>query len=155
MSGGGMHGFLTKPIKQDVLLQTIAEQSVVAPTLSNEEGSETDMTLVRAHQLAKLTPTYLLNCRRNIIVMRDALDRADFETVRSSGHQMSGTGTMYGFRYTSDTGGAIEQAAESSNIDVSRDWVGKLSSYLDGIDPIYRATGNPVFAAGPVIPRAS
>jgi len=151
----GCTAFLTKPIKQDVLLQTIAEQSMVAPTLSNEEGSETDMVLVRAHQLAKLTPTYLLNCRKNIIVMRDALDRADFETVRSLGHQMSGTGTMYGFRFISDTGGAIEQAAESSNIDASRNWVGKLSNYLDGIDPIYGATGNPVFAAGPVIPQAS
>jgi hypothetical protein len=41
---------------------------------------------------------------------------------------------MYGFRFISDTGGAIEQAAESSNVDVSRDWVGKLSSYLDEID---------------------
>jgi HPt (histidine-containing phosphotransfer) domain-containing protein len=66
--------------------------------------------------------------------MRDALDSDDFETVRSLGHQLSGTGTMYGFRFISDTGGAIEQAAESSNVDVSRDWVGKLSSYLDEID---------------------
>jgi len=47
---------------------------------------------------------------------------------------MSGTGTMYGFRFISDTGGAIEQAAESSNVGMSRDWVGKLSSYLDDID---------------------
>jgi len=106
------------------------------------------MTLVPAHPFAKLIPKYLLNCRKNIIVMRDALDRADFETVRSLGHQMSGTGTMYGFRFISDTGGAIEQAAESSNIDMSRDWVGKLSNYLDGIDTTYGTTGNSGFEAG-------
>jgi HPt (histidine-containing phosphotransfer) domain-containing protein len=92
------------------------------------------MTLVRAHPFAKLIPTYLLNCRMNIIVMRAALDRGDFETVRSLGHQMRGTGAMYGFQFISDTGGAIEQAAKNSDIDASRDGVGKLSNYLDEID---------------------
>jgi HPt (histidine-containing phosphotransfer) domain-containing protein len=106
------------------------------------------MTLVRAHPFAKLIPRYLLNCRMNIMVMRDALDRADFETVRSLGHQMSGTGAMYGFQFISDTGGAIEQAAESSNLDTSRDRVGKLSNYLDDIDAIYGTPGIPVFEAG-------
>jgi HPt (histidine-containing phosphotransfer) domain-containing protein len=89
------------------------------------------MTPVGAHPFAKLIPGYLRNCRMNIIAMRDALDRADFETVRSLGHQMVGTGAMYGFQFISDAGGAIEQAAESSNLDGSRDGVGKLSDYLD------------------------
>ena len=106
------------------------------------------MTLVAAHPFARLIPTYLLNCRKNIIVMRDALDRADFETVRSLGHQMSGSGAMYGLQFISDTGGAIEQAAGSRNIDASRDWVGKLSNYLDDIDTTYGTTGNSVFEAG-------
>src|SRR6266851_467879 len=83
----------------------------------------------------------MLNCRKNIIVMRDALDRADFETVRSLGHQMSGTGALFGFRFISDTGVAIEQAAESSNVEASRDWVEKLSNYLDGIDTMDATTG--------------
>jgi hypothetical protein len=106
------------------------------------------MTLVRAHPFAKLIPKYLLNCTMNIIVMRDALDRGDFETVRILGHQMRGTGAMYGFQFISDTGGAIEQAAEKSNIDASRDRVGKLSNYLDEIDAIYGGAGNSVFKAG-------
>ena len=40
-----------------------------------EQSNETNMTLAPAHPFAKLIPTYLLNCRKNIIVMRDALDR--------------------------------------------------------------------------------
>jgi HPt (histidine-containing phosphotransfer) domain-containing protein len=99
------------------------------------------MTLVRALPFAHLMPRYLLNCRKNILAMRDALDRADFETVRSLGHQMSGTGAMYGLQFISDTGAAIEQAAEKSNIDASRDRVGELSTYLDGIDAIYGGAG--------------
>jgi HPt (histidine-containing phosphotransfer) domain-containing protein len=92
------------------------------------------MPLVGVHPFAHLVPTYLLNCRKNIIVMYDALDRDDFETVKSFGHQMSGTGAMYGLPFISDTGAAIEQAAENSNVDISRDWVGRLSNYLDDID---------------------
>jgi PAS domain S-box-containing protein len=133
----GCTAFLTKPIKQEVLLQAIKEQSMAGPILLTRESTETDSALVRAHPLTHLIPPYLLNCRKNIIVMRDALDRADFETVRSLGHQMRGTGAMYGFRFISDTSSAIEQAAESCNIDASRDWVGKLSNYLDDIDTTY------------------
>ena len=107
---------------------------MAGPILLTQESTETDSALVRAHPLTHLIPPYLLNCRKNIIVMRDALDGADFETVRSLGHQMSGTGAMYGLQFISDTGGAIEQAAASSNIDASRDWVGKLSNYLDDIE---------------------
>jgi CheY-like chemotaxis protein len=140
----GCTAFLAKPIKQEVLLQAIKEYGIVG---LKGESSDTDMNLAPAHPFAHLIPRYLLNCRKNIIVMRDALDRADFETVRSLGHQMSGTGTMYGFRFISDTGGSIEQAAEISNVDMSRDWVGKLSNYLDDID-LTEGTGNSVLGAG-------
>ena len=64
----GCTAFLAKPIKQDVLLQAIKEYSMVGP---ERESSDTDMSLVHAHPFANLIPTYLLNCRKNIIVMRD------------------------------------------------------------------------------------
>ena len=68
--------------------------------------------------------------------MLDALDRGDFETVTSLGHQMSGSGGMFGFPAITDIGGALEQAAEIADTDASRMWVGKLSIYLDGIDTV-------------------
>jgi HPt (histidine-containing phosphotransfer) domain-containing protein len=63
-------------------------------------------------------------------------DRGDFETVTSLGHQMSGSGGMFGLQAISDIGGALEHAAESAHNDASRKWVGQLSNYLDGIDTI-------------------
>ena len=66
--------------------------------------------------------------------MLDALDRVDFETVTSLGHQMRGSGGAYGFQAITDIGAALQQAAESADNDVSRKWVGELSNYLDGID---------------------
>ena len=97
------------------------------------------MDLIRLRVKSKSAnriPAYLQNCRQNVIVMSDALDRVDFETVTSLGHQMMGSGGMFGFQTITDIGRSIEQAAESSDSDASRKWVGALSIYLDGVEII-------------------
>jgi HPt (histidine-containing phosphotransfer) domain-containing protein len=84
-------------------------------------------------RLADRIPSYLENCRQNVIVLLDALDRVDFETVTSLGHQMRGSGGAYGFQVITDIGAALQEAAESADDDVSRKWVSELSNYLEGI----------------------
>jgi PAS domain S-box-containing protein len=129
----GCTAFLTKPIKQEVLLQAIREHSLVAP--SSDEGSRMDpIRLSAKSKSADRIPAYLYNCKQNVIVMLDALDRVDFETVTSLGHQMMGSGGMFGFQAITDMGGAIELAAGSADDDASRKWVGALSIYLDGVE---------------------
>jgi signal transduction histidine kinase/AmiR/NasT family two-component response regulator len=147
----GCTAFLTKPIKQEVLLQAIKEHSLVALTSSRElassgelaspgeMSSRIDPILLRAiPNFADRIPAYLQNCRQNVIVMRDALDRVDFETVTSLGHQMRGSGGAYGFQAITDIGAALEDAAGSADNDGSRKWVAELSIYLDGIGPDVR-----------------
>ena len=126
---------MTKPIKQEVLLQAIKERSIVAPPLSKEKSSRMDEILVRA-KFADLIPGYLQNCRQNGIAMLDALDRVDFETVEILGHQMRGSGGNYGFQAITDIGAALQKAAASADTDASRKWVGELSSYLDRVETI-------------------
>ena len=134
----GCTAFLTKPIKQEVLLQAIKERSIVAPPSSKEESSRMDTILVRAEpKLADLIPVFLQNCRKNVITMLDALDRGDFETVEILGHGMRGAGGSYGFQAITDIGAALEQAAESADSDASRKWVGELSRYLDRVEIIF------------------
>ena len=133
----GCTAFLTKPIKQEVLLRAIKERSVAGPTSSKEESSEKDTVPVRAiRKLADRTPAYLQNCRQNVIAMQGALDRVDFETVAILGHQMRGSGGAYGFQAITDIGAALQQSAESADADASRKWVDELSSYLDGVESI-------------------
>jgi len=133
----GCTAFLTKPIKQEVLLQAIKENSIVAPPSSKEESSRMDTILVRANpKFADRIPAYLKNCRQNGIAMLDALDRVDFETVKFLGHQMRGSGGAYGFQAITDIGAALQQAAESADTDASRKWVGELSNYLDRVETI-------------------
>jgi PAS domain S-box-containing protein len=130
----GCTAFLTKPIKQEVLLRAIKEHSMVAPPLLKGESSLVDALPLREnHKFSKHVPAYLLNCRQNVIVMLDALDRADFGAVTILGHNMKGSGDMFGFRAITDIGAALQEAAESADADESRRWVGKLSSCLDVI----------------------
>ena len=76
----GCTAFLTKPIKQEVLLQAIREHSLVqAPALPGDEG-QNDAILLRAKStIADLEPAYLQNCRQNVSEILEALDRDDFE----------------------------------------------------------------------------
>jgi len=132
----GCTAFLTKPIKQEVLLQAIKEHSMLASSSSKEQGSRLELIRLSAKSKSAIrVPAYLRNCKQNVIVMLDALDRVDFETVTSLGHQMMGSGGMFGFQTITDIGGAIELAAESADGDASRKWVGALSIYLDGVGP--------------------
>ncbi len=133
----GCTAFLTKPIKQEVLLQAIKENSIVAPPLSKEESSrKNSVPLPVNHKLAHRIPAYLQNCKQNVITMLDALDRVDFETVTILGHNMRGSGRAFGFQAITDIGGALQQAAESTDTDASRKLVGELSSYLHSVETI-------------------
>ena len=133
----GCTAYLTKPIKQEVLLQAIREHSLVAAPSSKAEASRKDAILVHANpKIADLVPEFLQNRRRDVIAMLDALERGDFATVESLGHGMKGAGGSWGFQAITDIGAALEQAAESADSDASRKWVGELSQYLDRVEVV-------------------
>jgi CheY-like chemotaxis protein/HPt (histidine-containing phosphotransfer) domain-containing protein len=133
----GCTAYLTKPIKQAVLLQAIKEHSEGAHPSSKKENSRTDAILVRANpQFMDLIPAFLQNRRQDVITMLDAMDRDDFATVGSLGHGMKGAGGSWGFQAITDIGAALEHAAESADTDASRKWVSELSRYLDRIEVV-------------------
>ncbi len=134
----GCTAYLTKPIKQEVLLQAIKEHSIGASLSSKEESNREEMILVHANpKFADLIPGFLLNRRHDVIAMLDALDRGDFETVESLGHGMKGAGGSWGFQGITDVGAALEQAAKTIDADTSRKWVSELSRYLDHVEIVY------------------
>jgi CheY-like chemotaxis protein/HPt (histidine-containing phosphotransfer) domain-containing protein len=131
----GCTEFLTKPIKQEVLLQAIKEHSVVAPVSSKDENGRKDPILVLANpRFANLIPGFLQNRRQDVIAMLDALDRGEFDTVESLGHGMKGAGSSYGFQAITDFGAALEKTAQGADTAASRKWVGELSAYLDRVE---------------------
>jgi HPt (histidine-containing phosphotransfer) domain-containing protein len=116
-----------------VLLEAIRDHSIVVPFPQSAENTATPK--IFTHSLPKVQtriPGYLENCRQNVIVMLDALDRLEFQTVANLGHQMSGSGGMFGFQAISDISSALEQAGLIGDADASRKWLGELSNYLNG-----------------------
>ena len=130
----GCTAFLTKPIKQEVLLQSIKEHSVVAPRTSREEIVGESPTVVYS-KLAARVPGFLLNLRRDVRTMLAALTVGDFETVERLGHGMKGAGASFGFQTITDIGSSLEQEARRTNTETSRTWVDALSAYLDRVGP--------------------
>jgi PAS domain S-box-containing protein len=140
----GCTAFLTKPIKQAVLLQAIKELSAGSPPAPGSDSSQRSRDPLCANNgLARLIPSYLENCRKNVIAMQGALDRVDFEALTILGHNLRGSGGAYGFQVITDIGAALELAAEGSDTDMSRKWVGELSSYLYAIKASERPAAQP------------
>ena len=139
----GCTAYLTKPIRQEVLLQAIKEHAMIAPASRAEESRGTDTSFARAKiKSADRVQLFLRNCRQHGVTMLDALDRGDFGTVEFLGHGMRGAGGMFGFQAITDIGAALEQAAENADTGESRKWVGELSRYLDRVGIVSDQTQN-------------
>jgi PAS domain S-box-containing protein len=134
----GCTAYLTKPIKQDVLLQAIREHSAGTSASWNGAGDRAGTIVVRAcPELADLIPAFLQNRRNDVAVMLDALDARDFAIIESLGHGMKGAGGSWGFQGITDIGASLERAGESADNEASRKWIGELSRYLDRVEIVY------------------
>ena len=131
----GCTAFLTKPIKQEVLLQAIKDRHAVVPVPVKEDSLGKDPSLVLGNpKLAARIPVFLRNRRLDLETMLDALDRGDFETVERLGHDMKGAGASFGFQHITDLGGALELVARNADADASRKHIDELSAYLDRVE---------------------
>jgi PAS domain S-box-containing protein len=121
----GCTAFLTKPIKQEVLLQAIRENSAVAHRPAPEPS-----VAMTSPTLAAQIPAFLENRRLDVVTMLDSLARGDLETVGRLGHNMRGAGASFGFQTVTDIGAGLEREAERGDAEGVRAWVRELSTYL-------------------------
>ena len=130
----GCTAYLTKPIKQDVLLQAIRDFSAAGPQPHQANGRPDDQGARSAQRLTDQIPAYLENCRQNVILMQAALDRADFEAVAILGHNLRGSGGSFGFQDITELGAGLEQTCEDTDLAGTRRLLGALSRYLDNLE---------------------
>jgi len=133
----GCTGFLTKPIKQHVLLQAIRDCAVNlgAASAARSAAALGDLgSFVPAHPtLAAQLPAFLRNRRQDVLTSLEALDAGDFETIERLAHSMKGAGTNFGFPIITDIGSALEQKARAADAAGVRRRLAELSTYLDRI----------------------
>ena len=88
-------------------------------------------------ELEDLIPAYLENRRKNVVSIREALERDDYDIIESLGHSMRGSGGGYGFDYITDLGKSLEQAARDRDSHEISNCVTKLLDYLDHRGVVY------------------
>lgn len=86
---------------------------------------------------APLVPKFLANRKQETIMIQEALDAEDFETVRKIAHGMKGAGGSYGFEAVTAMAAAIESAAKQRAAQAIDGQLSALRSYLGRLHVIY------------------
>jgi PAS domain S-box-containing protein len=124
----GCSDFLTKPIKRDVVLQTIqryasggADTTTGRPSTSSasEDQSVTD-------ELRELKSKFLQNRHRDVAALQAAIAEKNFDRISTIGHRVKGLAGSYELHEIGAIGSDIEQAALNKDINQVAAEVSKL-----------------------------
>jgi DNA-binding response OmpR family regulator len=128
----GCDAHLTKPIAKATLLDAIRRYSVRRAAAAVAGGAPLTQVVVDS-SLEDIVPGYLDNRRKDVGVLRQALERGDFAAIRVLGHNMKGSGGGYGFAALTELGAALEKAALAGDAETVRGRIGELSAYLGSL----------------------
>jgi two-component system sensor histidine kinase/response regulator len=126
----GCTAHLSKPIRKDTLLTTISE---FAPGTPSHDRIEIRIP----GRLQDILPSYLERRRADVAALTEALERSDYESARTIGHRMKGSGSGYGLDRLTEIGAAIEGAAVENNSEQLAEQRRRLLDFLDTASIIY------------------
>jgi len=86
--------------------------------------------ITRSPAATALLPRFLEHRRGDVATIREALERADFETIGRLGHNMAGNGRSYGFPELSAIGARLEAEAGARNATAVREQLDALEACL-------------------------
>jgi len=126
----GCTAHLVKPIGRKTLLEAInrhAPQAQAAPAAERVQISAEPW-------LKAIIPGYLEKRRADVPKLRTALAQGDFGIIRTLGHQMTGTGSSYGFDPITKIGKELEEAAVGSDAAKIQEGIEELDVYLQNVE---------------------
>ncbi|HEY3130229.1 MAG TPA: Hpt domain-containing protein [Acidobacteriota bacterium] len=101
-------------------------------------GKQNEKITVRVDaELQSIVPGFLKNRQKDLISIREALKRADFQRISVLGHCMKGSGGGYGFDGITEIGGSLERAANEQNTNEVQRQIECLGIYLERIEVVY------------------
>jgi len=132
---------LTKPIKKEVLLDTIGEYTHAgqAGNKGLRDGDHTGKPRPRIvtqvdPDIADMIPGYLANLKRDLAAIHQALEANDLTTILTLAHRLKGSGGGYGFKVLSEIGDLMETAAREGRTGDIQIQVTRLADYLDRVE---------------------
>jgi two-component system sensor histidine kinase/response regulator len=130
----GCTTYLTKPIRRQILLEAIEKYSATTRARLDQVNPSERVQANFDERLRAIVPAYLEGRRRDMLAVLAALDKGDYEQIRTMGHKMRGSGTGYGFPEITAIGQRLELAAESRDAAKARNYIADLSEYLDVLE---------------------
>ena len=76
---------------------------------------------------AEMQEMYINHTSKELKNIKENLDSVAFDSLRTFGHNIKGSGGMYGFNEITSRGAAIESAAMNENLEV-------IKSHLDALE---------------------
>ncbi|HYA95717.1 MAG TPA: ATP-binding protein [Terriglobales bacterium] len=133
----GFTRHLAKPIRKPALLAAIGgcARAASCPP-AGAARSEHEVTVDKS--LSAILPRFLSNVRKNPAAIAEALARGDYDTVRTLGHNMKGTGASFGMPQISALGERLERAAKEQDTDSMIAANGELAEFLDRVEVRYQ-----------------
>ena len=133
----GFTRHLTKPIRKPALLAAIDGCARVAAGPPAGAARSAHEVMVD-ESLSAILPRFLSNVRKNPAAIAEALARGDYDTVRTLGHNMKGTGASFGMPQISALGERLERAAKEQDTDSVIAANGELAEFLDRVEVRYQ-----------------
>ena len=81
---------------------------------------------------AEMQEMYINHTSKELKNIKENLDSAAFDSLRTFGHNIKGSGGMYGFNEITSRGAAIESAAMNENLE-------DIKSHLDALEVFLRS----------------
>lgn len=136
-ASAGCTGFLTKPIARELLLTTVARYapSSAATASSVAAGQPAERPWLEVTQridqeLKDRRPQFLEYRRKDLMALKDAAARGEYETVALLGHRMKGLAGSYGFPEIGAIGRRLEAAAGIKDLVVIQAQLEQLGALL-------------------------
>jgi signal transduction histidine kinase/DNA-binding response OmpR family regulator len=133
----GCTDHLTKPIDRATLLEAVRRHTEGRPAASQPSAqapAPTEQVKISSEPwLQAIIPGYLEKRRADIGKMRSAVAQGDYAVVKTLGHQMTGTGSSYGFEPITKIGHELELAAVGGDRARMEDGIERLEQYLKNI----------------------
>jgi HPt (histidine-containing phosphotransfer) domain-containing protein len=104
-----------------------------------ESGTQLTEIIVHVESwMSELMNPFLTHRREDIALLLIHSKTSDFEAAWNMGHDLKGTGAVYGFKGMATIGQSIEQAAQKRESKLLARLAEELCNYLDRVKLVYR-----------------
>ena len=79
---------------------------------------------------AEMQEMYINHTFKELNSIKENIDSATFDSLRTFGHNIKGSGGMYGFNEITEMGAIIESAAKEESMDQIKLKLGNLETFL-------------------------